>query len=74
MPDSFWSRLFENPETIGIMVPIVAIVAFAIVVILKLLIRHRERMAMIERGMHPDYPPEDADEKRIRPQNPNASL
>lgn len=27
--------------------------------IIRSIIKHRERMAMIERGMHPDHPPED---------------
>ena len=57
------SRFFENPEALGVLLPFVAVIALAVVIIVKLLIRHRERMAMIERGMHPDSPPEDGEEK-----------
>jgi hypothetical protein len=67
MPESFWSRFFDNPEILGIMLPIVAVIAAAIVIIIKLLIRHRERMTMIERGMHPDYPMEDAQDNTHPP-------
>ena len=38
-------------------IPIVAILVGGIIAMAKLLIRHRERMAMIKRGMHPDHPP-----------------
>jgi hypothetical protein len=37
----------------------VAIVVGGTVAIVKALISHRERMALIERGLHPDYPPEE---------------
>ncbi len=59
LQDPFWTRLLEKPEILGVLIPIIAVIAFATIVIIKLLIRHRERMAMIERGIHPDYPPED---------------
>jgi hypothetical protein len=53
---SFVSGL--GPDQLALMLPIVAIVcAFLVGGILgltKLIFRHRERMAMIERGMHPD--------------------
>jgi hypothetical protein len=58
-----WTRIFDHPEIIGVMLPVVGVIAFAIIIILKSLIRHRERMAMIERGIHPDCPPEDEIEK-----------
>lgn len=70
MQSSIWSNLFDKPETLGVLLPFAAIIALAIVLIVKFLIAHRERMAMIERGIHPNYPPEDAEEK----QNPPAKL
>ncbi len=51
-----WSELFRHTELFGIMIPLVAILAMAVIVVTKLAMRHRERMAMIERGMHPDNP------------------
>lgn len=57
-----WPPFINNED---IMAPLIVFAVFAvisivvgIVFIAKALIRHRERMAMIERGMHPDYPPE----------------
>lgn len=50
--------LLGRPETLVFMIPIVAIVVGGIVALTKQWIRHRERMAMIERGMHPDFPDE----------------
>ncbi len=45
-------------ETLALMIPIVAIVSVflvgGILGMTRLIFRHRERMAMIERGMHPD--------------------
>jgi hypothetical protein len=55
---SWWQILssLSHPETVVFLVPITALVVFGMVAILKTLIRHRERMAMIERGMNPDFP------------------
>lgn len=39
-----------NPGTLIFLIPVVAIIAGIVGRVLK----HRERMAMIERGMHPD--------------------
>jgi hypothetical protein len=51
----------DVPGILALSIPIVAIIVFGVVVIARLLITHRERMTMIEMGMHPDYPPLDAD-------------
>jgi len=60
-----WSRLFEQPDTLYVLLSVVAIVAGAVVIVMiaKFLIAHRERMALIKRGIHPDYPPDDAEVK-----------
>jgi hypothetical protein len=57
LADSDWPR-FLNGDTLSLAIPLLAILVGGIIVISKALIRHRERMAMIDRGMHPDYPPE----------------
>lgn len=44
-----WNALL-NPASLALMIPIVAIVGG----IINAVIKHRERMAMIERGMDPD--------------------
>jgi len=56
-----WPSFLSNPATLVLLIPIVAILVGGITGIVKLLLRHRERMAMIERGLHPDYPPEEDD-------------
>jgi hypothetical protein len=66
MQNSFIDCLLNKPDILGIMIPIIAIVALATIVIIKLLIRHRERMTMIERGMHPDFPPEDVEKENTK--------
>ncbi len=60
---------FITTSHLPFLVALVAIVSGGIIAIIKILIRHRERMAMIERGMHPDFeyedaPPEDAANER----------
>ncbi len=47
-----------RPEILGVMIPIVAILTGGAIAISARLTRHRERLAMIERGMHPDRPEE----------------
>jgi hypothetical protein len=49
----------SHPGRLAIMIPIVLIVSGAITTIVKRVIVHRERMALIEMGLHPDYPPEE---------------
>ncbi|NQU25018.1 MAG: hypothetical protein HQ567_27345 [Candidatus Nealsonbacteria bacterium] len=53
-----WNELLK-PETIVFVTGGLAIVIFGSVAIIKAMARHRERMAMIERGMHPDHPPDE---------------
>jgi hypothetical protein len=52
-------RMFENPDIFYVLLSLAAIIAGAIVIvaIAKYIIIHRERMAMIKQGIHPDYPP-----------------
>ena len=63
------SKLDE--ATLALMIPIVAIVSVflvgGILGLTKLFFRHRERMAMIERGMHPDLVEPEKDEAGIPP-------
>jgi hypothetical protein len=51
-----WPSFLCHPDTLVLMIPIVAILVGGIIGIAKLVMRHRERMAMIERGMDPDRP------------------
>jgi hypothetical protein len=56
-----------DPGVLALLIPILAIAFAAAAVLSKMWIRHRERMAMIEAGMHPDAPElgegEDDDER-----------
>ena len=45
-----------RPDVLALSIPIVAIVMCGVIVVSRMLIKHRERMALIEQGMHPDYP------------------
>ncbi len=56
LADSEWPSYFARPDILIFAIPIIAILVGGIVGLTKTLIRHRERMAMIERGMHPDHP------------------
>ena len=52
-------QIFENIAFWALLIPIVAIIVGGVVTVVKMLISHQERLAMIERGMHPDHPPDD---------------
>ena len=49
-------RDFLDPQILPFVVAIVAVIVGGAVVITKAFIRHRERLAMIEKGMNPDAP------------------
>jgi uncharacterized membrane protein (DUF106 family) len=53
---SNWPAYVFRAEVLVLVIPVVAILVGGIVGFTKLLLRHRERMAMIQRGMHPDHP------------------
>jgi hypothetical protein len=48
-----WSRFME-PGIVAMVIPIVAILVGGAIAITKMVINHRERLAMIEKGMNPD--------------------
>ena len=52
-----WQRILQ-PDVLIFIIPIVAILTGGVIVIVRRVITHLERMAMIERGLHPDLPPE----------------
>ena len=57
-------ELFSDPQSAVFVVGAVAIVVGGAVAITKAVLRHRERIAMIENGMHPDaYSDEEASEQ-----------
>jgi len=43
-----------NPQMFSMLIPIAAIVMGGIYITAKAYMRHKERLAMIERGMNPD--------------------
>lgn len=45
-----------DPAILALAIPIVAILGGFSVALSRIWIHHRERMAMIERGLHPDHP------------------
>ncbi|MCA9196223.1 MAG: hypothetical protein KDA87_01755 [Planctomycetales bacterium] len=51
-----WEHFFLNPAVVWVLIPIVAIVVTGIQQIIRMVLRHRERIAMIEQGIHPDAP------------------
>ncbi len=57
-------ELFSDPQSAVFVVGAVAIVVGGAVAITKAVLRHRERIAMIENGMHPDaYSDEETSEQ-----------
>jgi len=58
--------VLASDEGIWVLIPLAAIVM--VIVIVKSVIKHRERMAKIGMGIDPDYDPNDVD-----PNNPHAS-
>lgn len=61
LAQSGWPSFLNNTQTLAVLLPIVVFTIVGIIALAKITVRHRERMAMIERGLHPDYPPEPRD-------------
>ena len=62
MPSN-WLKVLTEPEIMVFAIPIIAILVGGILGITYLVMSHRERMAMIQHGIHPDYPPEEEEEE-----------
>ncbi len=45
-----------NPAVVWVFIPIIAILGGTVTTIIRKCQKHRERMAMIAAGMHPDFP------------------
>ena len=54
-----WQQ-FLKPDVIVFAIPISAILVGGVIAIVKMVISHRERMALIEQGIHPDDTPNHA--------------
>ena len=67
----WWEELL-SPSRLPLMIPIVAILVGGIIGLVWLIFCHRERMAMIERGIHPDHPPEEEDPEPDAAASPEA--
>jgi len=47
--------MLQSITNLGIwLVPIAAIVVWGVIELVKMILHHQERLAMIERGIHPD--------------------
>ena len=56
--------MMQSIASLGIwLVPIAAILVWGVIEILKLVTAHQERLAMIERGIHPDSVKPDSEKK-----------
>ena len=64
--NDYISRLVGDPDFLYVLLSALAIIVGAVVIIciVKFGIAHRERMAMIKQGIHPDYPPIDDEIKQ----------
>ena len=49
-----WELFFLNPAVVWVLIPVTAILVGGIQQLVKMICRHRERIAMIEQGMNPD--------------------
>ncbi len=50
-----WKELL-TPDILALLIPISAIIVGGAIAITSMVIKHRERIAMIEHGMDPDAP------------------
>jgi hypothetical protein len=62
MDNNIWIRVLD-PDVLVFLLPIVIfsvlIISKTCVKITQMIIAHHERIALIQHGIHPDYPPDD---------------
>ena len=59
---SQWFELLDSPEVLVFSIPLAVIVIGGVVAIVGMILKHRERMHMIEHGIHPDSAPDEDDD------------
>lgn len=59
-----WWQSLVRPDVVWVLVPVVAIIIGGVIAVVQMVIAHRERMAMIEQGMHPDEQKQSEPEER----------
>ena len=57
----FLAAIFDNIAFWALLIPITAIIVGGVVTVVKMLMCHQERLAMIDRGMHPDVKNDECD-------------
>jgi hypothetical protein len=62
-----------DPAILALCIPLAAIVGGFSIVLTRMWTRHRERMAMIEMGLHPDAPDEELPPPREQAELPQRS-
>jgi hypothetical protein len=62
----------SDAEGIWVLIPMAAIVM--VIVLVKSIIKHRERMAKIGMGIDPDYDPDDPRASLMRPHDPTSQV
>jgi hypothetical protein len=70
--DWFLAPVLASDEGIWVTIPLAAIVM--VVVIVKSVIRHRERMAKIGMGIDPDFDPAESQASARRPHDPTSQV
>jgi hypothetical protein len=70
--DWFLAPVLASDEGIWVTIPLAAIVM--VVVIVKSVIRHRERMAKIGMGIDPDFDPAESQTSARRPHDPTSQV
>jgi len=64
--------LASDAETVWVLIPLAAIVGAVLIV--KSLIKHRERMAKIGMGIDPDFDPAESQVSARRPHDPTSQV
>jgi hypothetical protein len=70
--DWFLAPVLASDEGIWVLIPLAAIVM--VIVIVKSVIKHRERMAKIGMGIDPDFDPAESQASARRPHDPTSQV
>jgi hypothetical protein len=72
--DWLLAPVLASDEGIWVLIPLAAIVMVMVIVIVKSVIKHRERMAKIGMGIDPDFDPAESQTSIRRPHDPTSQV
>ena len=60
-----WVKIIFSPAVVWVLIPLTVLTFLGLQQLAKLYFNHQERMALIDQGIHPDDPTQEAEQESL---------